>query len=69
MTVQAIKLALKKLPLAKRLEIVHWVTTSAEKDDWDQQMDADAADGKLDFLIKEAKDAAKKGRLKPFPRP
>ena len=49
MTVQAIKTALKKLPLSKRMEIVHWVTISAEKDEWDKQMDADAAAGKLDF--------------------
>ena len=68
MTVQAIKLAMKKLPLAKRMEIVRWVTQSAGKDKWDKQMDADAEAGKLDFLVKQGKSAVKAGKLLSIPR-
>jgi hypothetical protein len=68
MTVQAIKLALKKLPLAKRMEIVQWVTKSADKDEWDKQMDADAAAGKLDFLVRQGKSAVRSGKLLSLPR-
>lgn len=37
------------------------------EDAWDRQMDADAAAGKLDFLVKEADAAIKGGTLRDWP--
>jgi len=67
-TVQEIKQAVRKLPLSKRLQVVKWVA-AFDNDEWDKEMAKDAAIGKLDFLVREGKEALKKGRLKPFPRP
>jgi hypothetical protein len=65
-TVREIKEAVRRLPVAKRLKVARWVS-KFENDEWDKQMSRDAANGKLNFLIAEAKDAAKKGKLRPFP--
>ncbi len=67
-TVQEIKQAVRKLPLSKRLKVVKWVT-AFDNDEWDKEMSKDAASGKLDFLVREGKEALKKGRLRLFPRP
>ena len=67
-TVQEIKQAVRKLPLSKRLKVVKWVA-AFDNDEWDKEMSKDAASGKLDFLVREGKEAIKKGRLQPFPRP
>ena len=67
-TVQEIKQAVRKLPLSKRLKVVKWVT-AFDNDEWDRQISKDAARGKLDFLVREGKEALKKGRLQPFPHP
>jgi hypothetical protein len=37
------------------------------EDAWDRQMDADAAAGKLDFLVKEADAAIESGMLRDWP--
>jgi hypothetical protein len=37
------------------------------EDAWDRQMDADAADGKLNFLVKEADAAIESGTLRDWP--
>jgi hypothetical protein len=65
-TVQEIKRAMLKLPASKRLKLVKWVT-AFESDEWDKEISKDASAGKLDFLVREGKEALKKGRLKPFP--
>jgi hypothetical protein len=67
-TVQEIKQAVRKLPLSKRLKVVKWVT-AFDNDEWDKEMSKDASSGKLNFLVREGKEALKKGRLQPFPRP
>jgi len=67
-TVQEIKQAVRKLPLNKRLKVVKWVT-AFDNDEWDKEIAQDAASGKLDFLVREGKEALKKGRLQLFPRP
>ena len=67
-TVQEIKQAVRKLPLSKRLKVVKWVT-AFDNDEWDKEISKDASSGKLDFLVREGKEALKKGRLQPFPRP
>jgi hypothetical protein len=67
-TVSEIKQAMKKLPLGKRLALVKWAVKEAN-DNWDKQMTKDAASGKLDFLMREAQEAAAKGKLHAFPTP
>ena len=37
------------------------------EDAWDRQMDADAASGKLDFLVQEANAATESGKLRGWP--
>jgi hypothetical protein len=65
-TVREIKQAMRKLPLGKRLEIVNWAIREANEK-WDKEMTADARAGRLDFLVKEGKEASAKGKLHPFP--
>jgi hypothetical protein len=38
-----------------------------EQEQWDTEMDRDASAGKLDFLIAEAQEDRKKGRLRDWP--
>jgi hypothetical protein len=40
-----------------------------EQERWDAEMDRDASTGKLDFLIAEAQEDRKKGRLRDWPDP
>jgi hypothetical protein len=65
-TVEEIKQAVKNLPARDRLKVVKWVAR-LDGDEWDKVISKDAAGGKLDFLVREGKEALKKGRLKPFP--
>ena len=46
--------------------MLRWLEQYKE-DDWDRQISADAASGKLDFLAKEASQAKQYGKLKPLP--
>jgi hypothetical protein len=39
----------------------------AFEDAWDRQMEADAKAGRLDFLVREADDAAQAGTLREWP--
>jgi len=66
-TVQEIKQAMRKLPLGKRLEIVNWAIREANGK-WDKEIDSDASAGRLDFLVREGKEAVAKGKLHAFPR-
>ena len=38
--------------------------TEEQKDEWDRQMEADAKAGRLDFLVREADEAAQGGLLR-----
>jgi hypothetical protein len=38
-------------------------------DDWDRQMAKDAASGKLDFLVEEARTAVREETLRDWPKP
>jgi hypothetical protein len=40
-----------------------------EQERWDDELDRDASSGKLDFLIAEAEEDRKQGRLKDWPDP
>ena len=61
--VEQLKSEIEKLPKEDFVELFQWLT---EKDweNWDGEIEADSAAGKLDFLIQEARQAKKKGTLK-----
>ncbi len=61
--VDEIKEAIESLPENEYKELRQWFT---EKDwgKWDRQIVEDATSGKLDFLIKEAKEAKGKNKLR-----
>jgi hypothetical protein len=40
-----------------------------EQERWDAELDRDASSGKLDFLIAEAREDRKQGRLRDWPEP
>ena len=40
-----------------------------EQERWDAELDRDASAGKLDFLIAEAREDRKQGRLRDWPKP
>ena len=51
-TVDEIKAAIEKLPPSERARLEQWLHGSAD-DEWDEQMKADAAAGRLDSLLAE----------------
>ncbi len=63
MKVQEIEAAIESLPREEFVRLRNWFL---EKDwaEWDDQIAADSASGKLDFLIKEALDEKSKYQLK-----
>ena len=66
MSLTEIQEAIVNLTSTEREELLHWLEQYKE-DDWDRQISADAASGKLDFLTKEASQAKQYGKLKPPP--
>ncbi len=65
-TVTEIQEAIMRLSASEREALRAWLDHFAE-DDWDKQISADAASGKLDFLAEQARRAKRKGKLKPLP--
>ena len=61
--VAKIKTAIEELPEKDFVQLREWLW---EKDwqKWDRQIEMDSESGKLDFLIREAFDEKKKGKLK-----
>ncbi|MFQ5709288.1 MAG: hypothetical protein ACE5HO_17665 [bacterium] len=61
--VDELKSAIEALPEEEYVELRQWFS---EKDwqTWDEQIEADSNSGKLDFLIREANDQKKSGKLK-----
>ena len=62
-----IKKAAGALSVNEREELLSWLLDV--DDDWDQEMARDAAAGKLDFLIEEARSAVREGTLRDWPEP
>jgi predicted acyl esterase len=62
-TIQEIKSAISSLSHQEYMQLLGWIH---DKDwsEWDKQLEADAASGKLDFLAKEALEAKKKNKLR-----
>ena len=65
-TVLEIERAIEKLPAPDLTRLARWIL-ERDNANWDSQMDEDAAAGKLDFLVKEAKAARKDGTLRDWP--
>jgi len=63
MSIDAIKKAIETLPEEDYARLRKWFS---EKDwrKWDKQIAADSQAGKLGFLVKEASDAKRKGKLR-----
>ncbi|MFQ5751422.1 MAG: hypothetical protein ACE5HI_05440 [bacterium] len=61
--VDEIKSAIESLPEDDYVQLRQWFS---EKDwqKWDKQIEEDSQSGKLDFLIKEARDEKESGELK-----
>jgi hypothetical protein len=61
--VEDIKHAIEELSEEEYKQIRNWLL---EKDwaKWDEEIERDSGEGKLDFLIEEAKKAKREGRLK-----
>ncbi|MBM4044659.1 MAG: hypothetical protein FJ279_06055 [Planctomycetes bacterium] len=61
--VDEIKAAIESLPQEEYVRLRKWFS---EKDwqEWDRQIAADSESGRLDFLVREAVDAKRKGQLR-----
>ncbi len=61
--IKEIKEAIESLPEREYKELLRWFT---EKDweKWDRQIAEDSKSGKLDFLVKQAKEAKSKNKLR-----
>ncbi|HMJ05883.1 MAG TPA: hypothetical protein VK474_06465 [Chthoniobacterales bacterium] len=64
---EQIKKAAGVLSVAEREELLNWLLDV--DDDWDRQMAEDAAGGKLDFLMEEARAAVRDRTLRDWPKP
>lgn len=65
--VDEIKKAAGALSVSEREELLSWLLDV--DDDWDRQMAEDAASGKLDFLVEEARTAVREESLRDWPKP
>jgi hypothetical protein len=57
-TVDEIRQAIEQLPSGDFWELSKWVV-GQRNEEWDRQLDGDAASGRLEFLVAEAEAAAK----------
>ena len=64
--VEEIEAAIEGLSPEEYRRIVQWFRLREQKR-WDEQMDADSATGKLDFLFDEAEAESAKGLLRDWP--
>jgi hypothetical protein len=64
--VEEIEAAITNLPHEEYVQLLEWFQ-EREQVLWDQQMNRDAADGKLDFLVREADEEAEQGLLRDWP--
>jgi len=62
-TIQEIKSAIRSLSQQEYTQLLRWIHDK-DWNDWDKQLEADAASGKLDFLAKEALEEKKNNKLR-----
>ena len=60
--IEDIQQAILNLSKAEYIQLRRWLS-ELDWEEWDQQIEADSADGKLDFLIAEAAEAKQRGTL------
>ncbi|MBK1724272.1 hypothetical protein [Thiocystis violacea] len=62
-TFEEVKSQIEALPHHEYMKLVHWF---AERDaeSWDKEIEIDAANGNLDFLVEEALDEKRKEKLR-----
>jgi len=65
-TVVEIERAIERLSAPDLTRLARWIL-QRDNENWDHQMDEDAASGKLEFLVKEAKTARQNKTLKEWP--
>jgi hypothetical protein len=65
-TLDEIKAAIDKLSFDERAKLARWFHNWAD-DDWDRQMAADAAAGRLDKLLAEVDEDIRNGRIEGMP--
>ncbi|MBZ5624662.1 MAG: hypothetical protein LAQ69_39065 [Acidobacteriia bacterium] len=68
MSVEEIEQAIRALSADEFTRIAERVH-ALEQERWDTELDRDASSGKLDFLIAEAQEDRRRGRLKDWPTP
>jgi len=64
-TVLEIEAAIEQLPLNEKWQLIHRLHDALWQD-WDQQIETDAAAGRLDHLIQEVEADIAAGRVKPL---
>ncbi|MBZ0092980.1 MAG: hypothetical protein K8F27_12275 [Sulfuricellaceae bacterium] len=64
-TIEAIEIAIQKLPPSDLAEFRRWFT-EFDSSNWDAQIEADAASGKLDVLADEALADYRSGKAREF---
>lgn len=62
-TVDHIKQQIEQLTFEQRAELIAWLH-GCEADEWDEQMKRDAAEGKLDFLLRKVDEAQRNAQLR-----
>ena len=65
MSVEQIKAAIKQLSFEERAELAAWF--HGWRDEWDEQMKRDVAEGKLDDVLREVEDDIAAARLRSEP--
>jgi hypothetical protein len=58
-----LKAEIERLPNEEVAEIFRWLSQK-DWESWDGEVEADSATGKLDFLVREAREEKNKGKLK-----
>jgi hypothetical protein len=67
MSLAEIKTAVHQLSPEELADLTAFILEQEEGDEWDKQMERDAAAGKLDFLFEEAEKAEREGTLRDWP--
>ena len=62
-TFEDIKSQIEILPRHEYMKLVHWLA-ERETESWDKEIEMDAASGHLDFLVDEALEEKRKGKLR-----
>lgn len=61
--IEELKAEIERLPKDEFTELFRWLS-ERDWEKWDQEIDADSQAGRLDFLVREAREEKAKGTLK-----